>query len=275
MPGSASDVAAQAALRYPMPAVLYELLSLNEAVPGAMSALPGIIRQDAELAKQMAIVSRGPGPWRDRTADRSMETALAALGFRRVHSAALLITTIKTLPIETTAFDYIVFWRYSVAVAYLATSLAYSRRVEGREYAYVAGLFHDLGRLILEESDPKGLSIVRTIQLRGDIPWHEVERSAFGFTALDVSLELARVWRLPQPLVDAIAGLVERRRSPLAGVLRDAGLAARALQFATQNGRRQNLSPETATLIDRYYEGPVGLRLRVDALLETSMIAPE
>lgn len=275
MPGSASDVATQAALRYPMPAVLYELLSLNESVPGAMAALPGIIRQDAELTKRMAIVSRGPGPWRDRTADRSLEAGLAGLGFRRVHSAALLITTIKTLPIETAAFDYIDFWRYSVAVAYLATSLGYARRVEGREYGYAAGLFHDIGRLIMEESDPEGLSIVRSIQLRGDIAWHEVERSAFGFTALDVSVELARAWHLPQPIADAVAGLVERRRSGLAGVLRDACLAARALRFATQTGRRQDLSPETSGLIDRYYGGTDGLRLRVNALLETSMIAPE
>lgn len=172
MPDTASEVAARAVLRHPMPAVMYELLSLNESTPGAGTTLPGIIRLDSDLEKRMRTVSRGPGPWRDRAADRSLERGIEALGFRRVHSAALLITTIKALPIETTAFDYIEFWRYSVAVAYIATSLAYARRVEDREYAYAAGLLHDVGRLIMEEDDPQGLTIVRSIQLRGDVPWH-------------------------------------------------------------------------------------------------------
>ena len=274
MPRSASDIAAQAVLRHPMPAVMYELLSLNESVPGAMTALPDVIRRDPDLEKRMRTVSRGPGPWADRTAHRSLEDGVSAVGFRRVHCAALLITTVKTLPIETTAFDYLDFWRYSVAVAYIATSLAYARRVEGREYAYATGLFHDVGRLIMEEDDPQGLTIVRSIQMRGEIPWHEVERSAFGFTAYDLSVEMARAWRLPPLLVDAITGLVERRRDGLVGVLRDACLAARTLGFATQTGRRQDLTVETADLIDRYYEGQDGLRGRVNALLETSMIAP-
>jgi HD-like signal output (HDOD) protein len=258
-----------------MPAVMYELLSLNESVPGALAALPNVIRLDPDLEKRLRTVSRGPGPWTDRTAHRSLEDGVNALGFRRVHSSALLITTVKALPIQTTAFDYLDFWRYSVAVAYITTSLAYARRVDTREYAFAAGLLHDVGRLIMEEDDPQGLSIVRSIQMRGEIPWHEVERSAFGFTAYDLSVEMARAWRLPAQLTAAITGLVERRRDGLAASLRDACLAARALRFATQAGRRQDLSPEAAGLIDRYYGGLDGLRTRVNALLETSMIAPD
>ncbi len=273
MPPTGADIAARAVIEHPLPAVFYQLLTLNETVPGAEAALPHIIRLDPELEARMRSVSRAQAPWAERTADRSLEQGIAALGFRRVHSAALMISTIKALPIETTAFDYLDFWRYSVAVAYISASLGYARRVEGREYAYAAGLFHDIGRLIMEESDPEGLSLVRTIQMRGEVPWHEVERSAFGFSSIDLSLEMVRAWHLPPPLIDAISGLVERRRSGLAGTLRDASLAARALRFATSTGRKQDLSDEVMRLVDRYYGGPDGLRLRVNALLETSMIA--
>ncbi len=193
---SVVDVVARAAVRHPMPAVMYELLSVNESLPGAMTMLPAIIRLDADLERRLADVSRGDGSWRERTASRTLERGLAEIGFRRVHSAALLITAMKALPIEIRVFDYLDFWRYSIAVSFVATSLAYARRVEGREYAYAAGLFHDVGRLILEEDDPVGLQAVRGIQLRGGVPWHEVERSALGYTALDLSVALARAWRL-------------------------------------------------------------------------------
>ncbi len=273
MPLSASDVAAQAVLKYPMPAVMYELLALRESAPGALTALPDIIALDADLAARMATVARGPGPWSEHTTTGNVTDHIRALGFRRVHSAALLITTIKALPIETTAFDYLDFWRYALSVAYLVTPLAYARMVDDRDHAFATGLFHDVGRLVLEENDPEGLSLVRMIQLRGEVPWHEVERSAFGFSALELSVEMARAWRFPPPLVQAIDGLVGRQRTGLAGALRDACLAARTLNFATSTGRKQELSPEMAVLIDRIYEGPDGLRLRVNSLLETSMIA--
>ncbi|TAJ18990.1 MAG: HDOD domain-containing protein [Dehalococcoidia bacterium] len=270
---SISEVASNAALRHPMPAAMYQLLSVNESLPGAMTVLPAIIRLDANVEKRLADVSRGDGPWHERTAKRSLEAGLAAIGFRRVHSSALLITTMEALPIETEVFDYLDFWRYSIAVATVTTSLAYARHVEGREYAYAAGLFHDIGRLILEEDDPAGLSIVRSIQLRGEIPWREVEQSAFGYTALDLSVALARAWRLPAPLVEAISGLSQGSRTGLTGSLREAALAARALNFATSTGRRQELSPEAGSLIDRYFEGPDGLRRRVNALLESATIS--
>lgn len=256
-----------------MPAVMYQLLSVNEAVPGALAVLPAIIWRDANLVKRLVDVSRGDGPWRERTAQRSLEEGLAAVGFRRAHSSALLITTMEALPIETEVFDYLDFWRYSIAVATITTTLAYARHVEGREYAYAAGLFHDIGRLILEEDDPAGLSIVRSVQLRGGIPWREVEQSAFGYTALDLSVALARAWRLPEPLVDAISGLARGNRAWLTGSLRDAALAARTLNFATSTGRRQELTREAGVLIDRYFEGPDGLRRRVNALLESSTVA--
>ncbi|RJQ08510.1 MAG: HDOD domain-containing protein [Dehalococcoidia bacterium] len=270
---SVADVAARAAVRHPMPAVMYELLSVNESLPGAMTVLPAIIRLDADLERRLADVSRADGPWRERTVKHTLEQGLAEIGFRRVHSAALLITAMKALPIETRVLDYLAFWRYSIAVSFVTTSLAYARRVEGREYAFAAGLFHDVGRLILEEDDPAGLEAVRGIQLRGGVPWHEVERSAFGYTALDLSVALARAWRLPQPLVDAIGGLAQGKRAGLTGSLRDGALAARTLGFATSTGRHLELTPETAALIDRYYEGSEGLRRRVNALLESATIA--
>ncbi|RJQ08511.1 MAG: HDOD domain-containing protein [Dehalococcoidia bacterium] len=270
---SVPKVAANAATKHPMPAVMYRLLGVNEAVPDALAILPTIIRLDSNLEKRLADVSRGDGPWRERTAKRSLEDGLAAVGFRRAHSSALLITTMEALPIETEVFDYLDFWRYSIAVATVTTSLAYARRVEGREYAYAAGLFHDVGRLILEENDPAGLSIVRSVQLRGEIPWREAEQSAFGYTALDLSVALARAWQLPEPLVDAISGLAQGNRTGLTGSLRDAALAARMLGFATSTGRRQELSPEAGALIDRYFDGPAGLRRRVNALLESLTIA--
>ncbi len=269
MPQTASDVAADAALRYPLPAVMYELLSLSESSPGAMSILPTIVRQDEELERGLANVARGDGPWRERTATVSLERGLAAVGFRRMHSAALLITLMRALPIETAVFDYLQFWRYSTATAFVTTSLAYARNVEGREFAFAAGLFHDVGRLVLEENDPDGLAVARSIQLRGDVRWYEVEQSAFGYTALDLSVALVRTWRLPEPIIEAIGGLAKGERSGLTGCLREGALAARTLDFATSTGRRLDLSPETAALIDRYYQGPDGLRLRVNALLES------
>lgn len=62
MPRTAADIAATAAIAHPLPAVLYQLLALNETVPCAESALPHIIRLDPELEARMRSVSRAPAP---------------------------------------------------------------------------------------------------------------------------------------------------------------------------------------------------------------------
>ncbi len=274
---SAEQLARDAAARYPLPPVLYRLLSLNvpgvDEAPEAGTILTEVVSRDPDLARRLRYISTASGPWRGRTENRSLAQGVRDLGFRRVHMAALAITTIGGLPVTTTVVDFLRFWRYSVAVAFLTQSLGYRRRVEWVEFGTSAGLFHDVGRLLIEDADPVGMQRVRDRQLAGEGPWLQLEREEFGFTAFELTVALLKAWRFPSQLVDIVAGLIEDEPPALSEALRDAILTARAMDFATKTGRRYELVPDAMEVIERHFAGLEGFTERVDALLAAAMVA--
>jgi len=263
--------------RYPLPPVLYRLLGLNvpgvEDAPEAGAVLAEVVARDADLVRRLRFTSGVDAPWRDRTERRPLEAAVLSLGFRRVHTAALAITVIGGLPVKTTVVDYLRFWRYSVAVAYLTQSVAYHRHVEGVEFGAAAGLFHDVGRLLMEDADPEGMQRARARQIAGEGPWLQVEREELGFTAYELTVALLKAWEFPERLVATVVGLGSGPDTDLSDALRDAMLTARALDFATKTGRRAEVVPDVQLVIDRYFGGVEGFTERVDAMLGAAMIA--
>ncbi|MGE3962199.1 MAG: HDOD domain-containing protein [Dehalococcoidia bacterium] len=274
---SPEHLAREAASRYPLPPVLYRLLNLNvpgvENAPEAGTVLAEVVGRDRDLVRRLRYMSGASGPWRGRTADRTLEQGVRDLGFRRVHVAALSITAIGGLPVTTTVVDFLRFWRYSVAVSFLTQSLGYYRQVEWLEFGSAAGLFHDIGRLLLEDADAVGMQRVRERQLAGEGPWLQLELDEFGFTAFEFTVSLLKAWDFPAPLVDTIAGLSEEDGPPLTLALRDAILAARAFDFATKTGRRYEVAPDVDYIVDRFFGGLERFTERVDAMLAAAMVA--
>jgi putative nucleotidyltransferase with HDIG domain len=95
------------------------------------------------------------------------------------------------------------FWRDSVATAVICQELAGLFGVAVSEEAFVAGLLHDVGKLVLAEHDP-----VRACELyRASLLGPELlaaEKAAFGADHTEVAGELARRWELPEVLQKAM-----------------------------------------------------------------------
>ncbi|MCK9494350.1 MAG: HDOD domain-containing protein [Dehalococcoidia bacterium] len=274
---SVDDLARDAASRYPLPPVLYRLLGLNEPgvedAPQAGTALAEVVSRDPDLVRRLRMVASADAPWRARTERRSLEQGVRDLGFRRIHTGALVISTIVGLPVKTTALDYLRFWRYSVAAAFLTQSVGYYRRVDWVEFGTAVGLYHDVGRLLIEDIDPVGMQRVRQRQLAGEGQWLQLEREELGFTAFDLTVALLKAWKFPDPMVEAIASVTTQDPPGLTVALRDSVLTARALDFATKAGRRHEVVPDVLYILDRYFSGVEGLTQRVDGLLGSAMIS--
>lgn len=71
------------------------------------------------------------------------------------------------------------------------------------EEAFVAGLLHDVGKLVLAEHDPEAGGRVYVGGVEGPVLL-AVETRAFGVTHAEVVGELARRWELPAPLEQAL-----------------------------------------------------------------------
>ncbi len=98
------------------------------------------------------------------------------------------------------------FWRHSVYCAVVARILGDQvPKVQG-ERLFIAGLLHDIGQLIIFNKIPDLAREALLLTLEGpDEPEvHQAERQVVGFDHSQVGGELARAWKLPAIIAEAV-----------------------------------------------------------------------
>jgi putative nucleotidyltransferase with HDIG domain len=133
----------------------------------------------------------------------SVRQAIMLLGISRVRDITLataIIDRFKAVP----PFDARKLWLHSVGVAICGQEVARSAGLSV-DVAYTAGLLHDVGQLLLVAVDPERYAEVLTRRTERDIDIVDAEREYLGVDHAHVGGELARHWKLPEAVADAIA----------------------------------------------------------------------
>jgi putative nucleotidyltransferase with HDIG domain len=94
-------------------------------------------------------------------------------------------------------------WRHSQLVAATAHELA-GECGYAQDVAYVAGLLHDIGRLVIERY-PSGMHADETDRIASGFPRVYAETLVYGADHASIGSELLEKWRLPAEIVDAVA----------------------------------------------------------------------
>lgn len=121
--------------------------------------------------------------------------------------------------------------------------------------ALVAGVLHDVGRLLLAAKHPERFEEILDAAAETGRPLHEVEEELLGTTHAEIGASLLALWGLPFPIVRAVADHHFPERTGAAGV----DLAA-AVAIANALSRDEEVDPE---LLERD-----GARERIAAWLE-------
>ncbi len=136
----------------------------------------------------------------------SIKDAVMRLGFRQVRS--LVVSTVASGPLSSRLSGYRLgdkeLWNHSVSVASAAHWLAGTLRYQDPEKAYVAGLLHDIGKLVLDQYVFADYNeIVNMMQLNHLSMW-QVEQQLFSVDHAAVGGLITSHWQFPEELVDAI-----------------------------------------------------------------------
>lgn len=217
-----------------IPEVVAEVLRMTDDPLVDMTEVTQVIERDPAMTAKILRVSNSPYYGMKQYVG-TLKLALVILGVREVRNIVLGVSVIDGLndglkanlvPKE--------FWSHSFLTAGVSKHLATTMRLGMQGEAFICGLLHDMGRLILLRQ--MMTPYAKLLQASGG---HgpalcDAEMAQLGFTHADAAAALAERWNFPKTLADAIhfhhvregQSLSTAKDPKLAAVVRIANLAA-------------------------------------------------
>ncbi|MBD3178075.1 MAG: HDOD domain-containing protein [Armatimonadia bacterium] len=146
----------------------------------------------------------------------TLKDAIGFLGFKQLCSIVMAISAFEFFGGRLDDADIARgrLWKHTLLTAISARHLAEKLGSMDREEAFLAGLIHDIGKVVLDRyAHDNFVQILRQAEA-GPVPAFQLEEQAWGFHHADLGGALGERWDLPESLCRAIAHHHEPWRSP-------------------------------------------------------------
>lgn len=187
----------------PLPAVLAEVLQAMRHGGLSLERSVALIERDPSVAARCLRLANSPFYGRPGRIG-SVSGAATLLGQRTVNQMLTAVTLQQAIRADQCpGFDLNNFWRHAMNVAMAASALSPRLDLDPSE-AFLAGLLHDIGELML---------VVLVPELLADMDWEahddasaaQRERERLGTDHVELGSTVARRWNFPASIVKAIA----------------------------------------------------------------------
>ncbi len=187
----------------PLPEVVVELLSMLREDEVHGSRLAQTIARDPALAgATLKLANSSFFGLAGRVS--SMQDAITLIGVNAVRNMLLIFGMRNALRPPPGLFDTRAFWLHALESAAAARELARTTSM-CRDEAFLAGLMHDLGKLVVACVEPATLGQITDHMREHECSWSEAE-NAVGSTSHEAAgAFLAEAWRLPESLSAAMS----------------------------------------------------------------------
>ena len=187
-----------------LPVVVMDLLASLGQDAVNISALADKIAQDQALtAKTLRLANSSFYGMTKQVS--TIHEAITILGFRTVRSLATTAALITAFAgTGTSGFNAAPFWRHAIAAAVCARALA-SHLAVNPDYAYTAGLLHDIGRLVLVTQFQPNYAATMSYRAQHDCTLLEAEQAVLGLNHARVGYVATQHWKFPEEMQQALA----------------------------------------------------------------------
>jgi putative nucleotidyltransferase with HDIG domain len=230
-----------------LPAVVMELLTSIDQEDVDISVLAKKVSHDQALtAKTLRLANSSAFGLQVKVT--TIQQAITFLGFQTTRN---LITAAAVTGCfaegQCAGFNDKAFWRHSIATAACARVLARRMRFN-QDYAFTAGLLHDIGRLVLVSTYPERYSEVLAWRSAHDCEVIEAERAVLGIDHVVAGAALAAHWNFSDTMRLAIAWHHEPEQAGagfLATIIHVANAIVHALDIARED---DDLVPQVSSV---------------------------
>ncbi|MCP4214129.1 MAG: HDOD domain-containing protein [bacterium] len=135
----------------------------------------------------------------------SITRAIALIGGKELNTLAMGLSVIRHFEdIPTHYIDMKKFWVHSIATGVFARILGHRKVGLSEEDLFIAGLLHDVGRLVMMLELPKTFNNIIELSHAERIALFEVEEEVLGYDHAKVAGVLLEHWNFPEALIQMI-----------------------------------------------------------------------
>ena len=185
----------------PFPQSVGRLLSAIKNANASAADFANIIESDAALSAKLLRLANCPIYGLTREI-RSVEHAVTMLGTRPLRNMALAFAGSSMMSEGKVSKQLDGLWNHSLGCATVARLLSKSIPTVSSDDAFLAGIFHDIGKLFFFDVAPKDYPQLAAAQ--SGIELRNAESELFGIAHDEVGLKLMVAWPLPDEIKVAV-----------------------------------------------------------------------
>ena len=186
-----------------MPEVAAKVMNLAEGGHDiSFTELERIIKADSGLTARILKIANSALYARQREI-KSLQMAITLLGFKNIKILVLLVTASNLFPQLRKSGFHEAYWKHSILSAFFSKKLAVKcGRSDIAEEAFIAGLLHDIGQVVLACSSPEQYRQALEAERLGALLLETIEEQMFDANHRDVGGALLKKWNFPELYAD-------------------------------------------------------------------------
>jgi HD-like signal output (HDOD) protein len=188
-----------------LPAFITQMLARADDPEVSAREIADLVSRDQAMASRVLRLVNAPFYGLDRRIS-SIQHAVLLLGMRTMRNLALSAVLVKSFGESSPdrRFDRVGLWRHAVVCAMGARLIAEQLATDDPEEAFLAGLVHDMGIVVLDQFFHDGFRQVIDLVIGMGMPLIDAEREVFACDHSTIGRQLARRWNFPAAVAEAI-----------------------------------------------------------------------
>lgn len=188
-----------------LPHIAMEILNLIEDKTSVPEDFENVIENDQVMTLKILKIANSAYYGYPREII-TIKEAIVILGTDTLKSLVLSLLTRQILSrsLDTYGLKKGELWEHSLAVAMVARSIAKAMKFANPEGYFVAGLLHDVGKLVLDFYLQDSAKVIKQQIREGGLDFVKAEERVLGVDHAFIGAKLLEKWNLPKFLVESV-----------------------------------------------------------------------
>jgi putative nucleotidyltransferase with HDIG domain len=184
-----------------IPVVATKVMQLLESENASAEELAKVVASDPAVAARVLKISNSSFYGCQRQI-QTLSHAIVVLGFTTLKS--LVVAASVKQVYKPYGLTEKMLWEHSFGAGLAARIIAKRTRAANEEEAFLGGLFHDIGKIIMNNMDSQQFQIAMQKCYNDQISFAEAERQVYSYTHSEVGGLVIKKWNFPDILMYAV-----------------------------------------------------------------------